>query len=351
MRKILHVDMDAFYAQVEQRDRPEYRNKPIAVGSSMARGVVATASYEARKFGVQSAMPSITAKQKCPSLIFAPPRFDVYKTVSQEIREIFSKYTTLIEPLSLDEAFLDITDNIQNHKSALETAKAIQNEILETLSLTCSIGISYNKFLAKIASDLRKPNGISTISAKNALTFLDTLPIDKFFGIGKKTAEKMHALNIQNGKDLRQLSREELIHHFGKAGERYYFYARGEDDRPVNPNRERKSVGVEDTFLEDITIETAIEFELKKIIKELVKRLEQSQFRGYTLTLKIKYHDFMQITRSKTFNNFIPNHIEFIYTQTLPLFTSLPEKAIRLMGVTISNPDTMIYEQLSFEFI
>jgi DNA polymerase-4 len=259
MRKIIHIDMDAFYASVEQRDNPELRGKPIAVGHAARRGVVAAASYEARKFGVRSATPSITAHRQCPALIFVAPRFDVYRAVSMQIREIFAEYTPLIEPLSLDEAYLDVTENLKGLPTAVATATEIRHRILEATDLTASAGISYNKFLAKLASDYRKPNGQFVITPDKGASFVENLAVGKFHGIGPVTAEKMNRLGIQTGADLRSKSVDFLVTHFGKSGPWYYAISRGEDDRPVRANRERKSSGSETTFAEDLTDAAAIE--------------------------------------------------------------------------------------------
>src|SRR5580704_7606406 len=253
MRKIIHIDMDAFYASVEQRDNPELRGKPVAVGHGAKRGVVAAASYEARKFGVRSAMPSITAQKKCAELIFVPPRFDVYRAISLQIRQIFANYTPLIEPLSLDEAYLDVTENLRGLPTAVSVATEIRQRILEETSLTASAGISYNKFLAKLASDLRKPNGQFVITPEQGAGFVKNLAVGKFHGIGPVTVEKMNRLGIQTGADLRSKSVEFLTANFGKSGPWYYAISRGEDDRPVRPDRERKSSGSETTFSEDLT--------------------------------------------------------------------------------------------------
>lgn len=251
-RKIIHIDMDAFYASVEQRDNPELRGKPVAVGGAAARGVVAAASYEARKYGVHSAMPSVTAKRKCPDLIFVKPRFEVYRAVSQQIREIFAEYTPVVEPLSLDEAYLDVTDNLKGMEIATEIAEEIRAKIKAATKLTASAGISYNKFLAKMASDQRKPDGLFVITPKNGPAFVEALPVKKFHGVGPATAERMKRLGIETGLDLRQQSLASLQEHFGKSGPYFYGIARGIDERRVQPDRVRKSVGAEDTFVEDI---------------------------------------------------------------------------------------------------
>lgn len=328
--------MDAFFASIEQRDNLSLRGKPVAVGGSRQRGVVAAASYEARKFGVHSAMPSVTAKKKCPSLVFVSPRFTVYKEVSQQIREIFFEYTDLVEPLSLDEAFLDVTENKKNMELATEIAREIKERIKYTTDLTASAGVSVNKFLAKIASDYDKPDGLYVIKPHEAEAFVEKLAIEKFFGIGKVTAEKMHALGIHSGKDLKTHPIQELVGLFGKAGSFYFNIARAIDDRPVDPNRIRKSIGNENTFNSDLSSMPEILFELKNIENELIRRIEKSGAHGKTLTLKIKFEDFEQITRSKSIpENFTPS---LIHTTSLELISQIElSKGIRLLGLTLSN--------------
>ena len=338
-RKIIHIDMDAFYASVEQRDHPELRGKPIAVGHSEQRGVVAAASYEARKYGVRSAMSSLKAKKLCPHLIFVPGRMEVYKEVSLQIREIFHDYTDIIEPLALDEAFLDVTNNKMGMALAVDIAKEIKRRIREELHLVASAGVSYNKFLAKIASDYRKPDGLCTIHPDQALSFIAELPIESFWGIGPVTAQKMHSIGIHKGHDLQQYSMESLKNLYGKAGELYYYFSRGIDLRPVEPIRIRKSVGCEHTLEKDITAPSSIIIELYHVATELVERLAHNQFYGNTLTLKIKFYDFNQITRSLT-------HTQKLHTlpQILPLAKQLLKEVdysirpIRLIGLTVSNP-------------
>jgi DNA polymerase IV len=300
MRKIIHIDMDAFYASVEQRDNPELRGKPVAVGHGAKRGVVAAASYEARKFGVRSAMPSITAQRQCAALVFVPPRFDVYRAVSLQIRQIFADYTPVIEPLSLDEAYLDVTENQQGLPTAVAVAKEIRQRILEATGLTASAGISYNKFLAKLASDHRKPNGQFVITPDQGAAFVEHLAVGKFHGIGPVTAEKMKGLGIQTGADLRSKSIEFLTRHFGKSGPWYYAISRGEDDRPVRADRERKSSGSETTFAEDLTEASDIERELLGQADEVWAWCAKANAFGRTVTVKIKYADFEQATRSKS---------------------------------------------------
>ncbi|MBW9052468.1 DNA polymerase IV [Rhizobium mesosinicum] len=338
IRKIVHVDMDAFYASVEQRDHPELRAKPIAVGGSAARGVVAAASYEARKFGVHSAMPSVTAKRRCPELIFVPPRFDVYKAVSQQIREIFAEYTPLIEPLSLDEAYLDVTENLKGMEVATEIASEIRARIKQVTGLNASAGISYNKFLAKMASDLNKPNGQAVITPKNGPVFVEALSIKKFHGVGPATAEKMHRLGIETGADLKQQTLEFLIEHFGKSGPYFYGIARGIDERQVKPNRVRKSIGAEDTFSKDLHAYEAAREGLRPLIEKVWGYCEANGIGAKTVTLKVKYADFNQITRSKTVCAPLPTIAdleEIVGLLLAPIFP--PRKGIRLVGVTLSS--------------
>ncbi|MDH6304188.1 DNA polymerase-4 [Parabacteroides sp. PF5-5] len=340
MKKIIHIDMDAFYASIEQRDFPEYRGKPLAVGYAEARGVVAAASYEARRYGVRSAMPSKTALRKCPFLIFVSPRFEVYKEVSDQIMEIFLEYTDLVEPLSLDEAFLDVTENHKNMASATLIAKEIKNRIREVTGLTASAGVSYNKFLAKIASDYKKPDGLFLIHPKDAEKFVESLEIERFFGVGKVTAKKMHQLGIHSGYDLKQMSETYLLQHFGKAGHLYYENARAIDEREVNPNRIRKSIGAENTFDTDLELSTKMVLELYHIARKTWERIEEKQFYGRTITLKIKYTDFEIITRSKTFPN--PVHdFRFFWDTSKEMLKHIDtsQKKVRLMGLTISNTE------------
>lgn len=338
MRKIIHIDMDAFYASIEQRDFPEYRGKPLAVGYAEARGVVAAASYEARKYGVRSAMPSKTALRKCPELIFVPPRFDVYKEVSDQIMDIFLEYTDLVEPLSLDEAFLDVTENHKNIPSATLIAKEIKQRIKEITGLTASAGISHNKFLAKIASDYDKPDGLFVIHPKDAEKFVESLEIERFFGVGKVTAKKMHQLGIHTGADLKQMSEVFLAQHFGKVGRIYYENARAIDERDVNPNRIRKSIGAENTFDIDLVTSTKMTIELYHIARRTWERIDEKQFYGRTITLKIKYTDFEIITRSKTLpapvNDF---HIFWDTAKEMLKHIDTSQKKVRLMGLSISN--------------
>lgn len=345
--------MDAFYASIEQRDNPEYRGKPLAVGYSGARGVVAAASYEARKYGIRSAMASKTALRKCPHLIFVPARFTVYKEVSQQIRDIFFDYTDLVEPLSFDEAFLDVTNDNKNIRSATLIAKEIKQRIHETTGLTASAGISYNKFLAKIASDQRKPNGIFLIKPEDSEQFLEELPIERFFGVGKVTAEKMHSLGIKNGLDLKQFSEAELVRIFGKAGHSYYFNVRGIDDREVEPNRIRKSIGAENTFEYDIDSLTELEDILKDLAEEVTARINRNSFEGRTVTIKAKYADFRIISRSKTLIATV-NDFDSLYETGLELLRTIDlTPSIRLLGISVKKPDTIEWKngmQLKIEF-
>lgn len=349
--------MDAFYASVEQRDHPELRGKPLAVGHAEKRGVVAAASYEARQYGVRSAMPSQKAKRLCPDLIFVSGRMEVYKSVSGQIHDIFHAYTDLIEPLSLDEAFLDVTDNKPGIELATDIAKEIKKRIREELGLIASAGISYNKFLAKVASDYRKPDGLCTIHPDQALDFIARLPIESFWGVGPVTAKKMHVLGIHNGSQLQACTREMLIRQFGKAGTIYYDFARGIDLRPVEPVRIRKSVGCEHTLEKDISLRSSAIIELYHVATELLERLHRTRFSGNTLTLKIKFHDFSQITRSVTQANELTT-----MDKILPLAKQLLKEVdyeshpIRLIGLSVSNPKEEReeakeqWEQLSFEF-
>ncbi len=337
-RKIIHIDMDAFFASVEQRDNPELRGKPVAVGGSAERGVVAAASYEARKFGVRSAMPSKTAKRLCPSLIFVPARFEQYKEVSEQIRAIFLEYTDLVEPLSLDEAYLDVTENFKEIPLATEIAKQIRVKIKAKTSLTASAGISYNKFLAKTASDVNKPDGFFVIKPHQALAFIESLEIKRFYGIGKVTAEKMTKMGILSGKNLKEKSLEFLVNNFGKAGHYYYSICRGEDNRVVNPERIRKSIGVENTFSSDLAEPDKLYHELDIILIQLWKRVQKAKAFGKTLTLKIKYADFEIISRSRTSQLLLVEE-SFISKQAYEMLNALlpTEKGIRLMGLTVSN--------------
>lgn len=339
IRKIIHIDMDAFYASVEQRDFPEYRGKPIIVGGLPdRRGVVATASYEARKFGVRSAMSSIKARQLCPEAVFVFPRFDVYKKVSQQIREIFHRYTDIIEPLSLDEAFLDVTADKQNIGSAIEIAQQIKDAIKEELHLTASAGVSVNKFIAKIASDMNKPDGLTFIGPSKIIPFIEQLPVEKFFGVGRVTAERMKRMNLFTGADLKNLSEEEMLHHFGKSGKFYYQIVRGIDNRPVQPDREIKSLAAEDTFERDLELLDEMFAELDRLAEKVVRRLERYQLKGRTITLKVKFSDFRQITRNQSYPQ-PTDSLELITTTAKTLLSKLDllQKKVRLLGISISN--------------
>ncbi len=349
-RKIIHVDMDAFYASVEQRDNPELRGKALAVGYGAKRGVVAAASYEARAFGVRSAMPSTTALRQCPELIFVQPRFDAYRAVSQQIRAIFARYTDVIEPLSLDEAYLDVTANPRGLPTASDTATEIRACILAETGLTASAGVSYNKFLAKLASDMRKPNGQYVIPPQRGAEFIATLPVKKFHGIGPVTASKMNALGIQTGADLRAQSMEFLQRQFGKSGAWYYAIARGEDDRPVEPNRPRKSSGSETTFSEDRVIPAEIEAGVLEMADDVWAWCEKNQSFGATATVKIKYADFRIVTRSRTASRPITSR-ELLHETSLALVRSIYPVTIgiRLVGVSVSNFSTNDDAQLDLQ--
>ena len=340
-RKIVHVDMDAFYASVEQRDNPALRGRPIAVGHAEGRGVVATASYEARQYGVRSAMPSAKAKELCPHLIFVEGRMAHYKAVSKSIHEIFHRYTDIIEPISLDEAFLDVTHNKQGIALGVDVAKAIKAEIREELGLVASAGVSYNKFLAKIASDWRKPDGLCTIHPDRAIAFIDQLPIEAFWGVGPATAAKCHALGIHKAPDLRAWALSDLLRHFGQSGYDFYRFVRGIDDRPVRAWRERKSVGCERTFRYDLRARHQISQVLADLVEELTKRLERAQFVGCTLTLKLRHHDFT--TKTRAYTSDVPygalDRVRLLEdAERLLAGASIPAAGIRLMGLTVSTP-------------
>jgi DNA polymerase IV len=333
VRKIIHVDMDAFYASVEQRDNPELRGKPVAVGGSGARGVLTTASYEARVFGVRSAMPSVTAARKCPDLIFVKPRFEIYRAVSQQIREIFAEYTPLVEPLSLDEAYLDVTENLKDMPIATEIALEIRAKIKVDTGLN-----AYNKFLAKMASDLNKPNGQAVITPKNGPAFVEQLAVKKFHGVGPATAEKMHRLGIDTGADLKAQSLQFLSQHFGKSGPYFYGIARGIDDRQVRPDRVRKSVGAEDTFVRDIDDLDLATSELRPLAEKVWSYCQAKGFSGKTVTVKIRYSDFTQATRSKSNTLPFANCRDIVETAAGLLATVHPfKRSVRLLGVTLSS--------------
>lgn len=357
LRKIIHVDMDAFYASVEQLDNPELRGKAVAVGGGESRGVVSAASYEARKFGVRSAMSGFLAKKKCPHLIFVRPRFDRYRQVSQQIREIFHEYTDLVEPLSLDEAYLDVTQNKKGNPSATMIAQEIRQKILEKTGLTASAGISVNKFIAKVASDYNKPNGQKTVNPDEVLEFLEKLAIGKFYGVGKVTEEKMYQLGIFTGADLKQKSVEYLTEHFGKSGAYYYHVVRGIHNGQVKPDRTVKSVGTEHTFFENLVSEVFMLEKLELIADELERRLKKKKIAGKTVTLKIKYSDFTVQTRSKTMPYFISDKSLIIETVKELLYQEKPKDSVRLLGISLNNLNTEesgvkkpVAVQLKFDF-
>lgn len=340
-RKIIHIDMDAFYASVEQRDNPRYRGKPLAVGASpRQRGVVAAASYEARKYGIHSAMPSKSAIAKCPHLIFVRPRFEVYRAISVQIHDVFRRYTDIVEPIALDEAYLDVTENKLGLPYASTVARHIRNEILTETNLTASAGVSINKFLAKIASGMNKPNGMTVILPEDAVAFVESLAIEQFHGIGKVTAAKMRRLGINNGLDLKERSLEFLVHSFGKVGHYYYNIARAKDNRAVEANRIRKSIGAENSFAEDLNDKATIIIKLEQIAQILKQRIDRHRASGRTLTLKVKFSDYRQITRSRTFESCI-NSLDRIITEAVGLLeiVELEDKSIRLLGISISNLD------------
>jgi DNA polymerase IV len=347
MRKIVHVDMDAFYASVEQRDDPSLRGRPVAVGHAAKRGVVAAASYEARKFGVRSAMPSTTALRQCPDLIFVPPRFSIYRAVSEQIRSIFADYTPLVEPLSLDEAYLDVTENLRNIPTASATAKEVRERIFAETALTASAGISYNKFLAKLASDYRKPNGQFVITPEMGPSFIEELPVAKFHGIGPVTADKMKALGIHTGADLRLQSLAFLQRHFGKSGNWYFAIARGEDDRLVVPDRPRKSSGSETTFGEDLTVPAEIEAGVKAMADDVWAWCDKHQMFGQTVTIKIRYADFRHVTRSRTLQAPVVTREQLHEVSVSLVQSDYPVRmGIRLVGVSLSKFSNPVSEQL-----
>lgn len=359
LRKIIHVDMDAFYASVEQLDRPELRGKPLAVGGGEKRGVVSAASYEARKFGVRSAMSGYLAKRNCPDLIFVKPRFARYKEISQHIRQLFFEYTDLVEPLSLDEAYLDVTVNKKGNPSATLIATEIRKRIHDELGLTASAGISINKFIAKVASDYNKPNGQKTVNPEEVIPFLEALEIRKFYGVGKVTAEKMYGLGIFNGRDLKGKSMDFLESHFGKSGSFYYKVVRGIHDSAVKPHRTPKSVGAERTFSENLSSEIFMLQRLESIASELEKRLKKSEIAGKTITLKIKYSDFTLQTRSKTLPYFIADKDLILEMAKELLYQEELQNSVRLLGISLSNLNTekkdatreeAVSVQLKFDF-
>jgi DNA polymerase-4 len=361
LRKIIHIDMDAFYASVEQLDNPDLRGKAIAVGGSSQRGVVSAASYEARKYGVKSAMSSVIAKRNCPHLIFVKTRFDRYREISQRIREIFFEYTDLVEPLSLDEAYLDVTKNKKGNPSASLIAKEIREKIKEKTGLNASAGISINKFIAKIASDFNKPNGQKTVNPEEVEAFLEVLDIRKFHGVGKVTAEKMYMLGIFTGKDLKTKSLDYLTEKFGKSGTHYFNVVRGIHLSEVKPNRIRKSLGAERTFHENIASEIFMLERLENIAEEIERRLKKSKVAGKTVTLKIKYSDFTLHTRSKTISFYISSKELILENARELLYQEKMKDSVRLLGISLSNlntdksekkttPEKKIEVQLKFGF-
>ncbi len=361
IRKIIHVDMDAFYASVEQMDNPELKGKPLAVGGGGKRGVVSAASYEARKFGVRSAISGSQAKRFCPDLIFVRPRFERYSEISKHIRKIFHDYTDLVEPLSMDEAYLDVTENKKGNPSATLIAKEIRERIFKEVGLTASAGISINKFIAKVASDYNKPNGQKTVNPEDVLDFLEQLDIRKFYGIGKVTAEKMYQKGIFTGKDLKSKSKEYLEEHFGKSGKSYYYIVRGIHRSEVKPNRTRKSLAAERTFSENLSSEVFMLEKLESIAEEVSKRLKKSTVAGKTITLKIKYSDFTLQTRSKTLLYYISDKSIILETAKALLYQEKLNNSVRLLGISLSNlntekktktvePKKEVSVQLKFEF-
>lgn len=353
-RKIIHVDMDAFFASIEQRDNPDLRGKPVAVGGGSKRGVVASASYEARRYGVRSAMPGMTALKICPNLIFVKSRFAVYSEVSRQIRAIFLDYTDLVEPLSLDEAYLDVTENKHGIKSAMRIAMDIRQRIFEETGLTASAGVSFNKFLAKIASDINKPNGMKTILPEEAAGFLEKLPVEKFHGIGKVTAARMHKMGIRTGGDLRQFSKLELAQRFGKSGRAYFHFVRGEDFRPVRPDRRRKSIGAERTFFEDVSDLGEMKHRLEPIIATVFDHMAKQSNFGRTVTLKLKTPDFQVLTRSRTFASEL-RQLDHLTATVHELLESCKGQvgSVRLLGISVSNLEQQQYDegfQLELDF-
>ena len=354
VRKIIHIDMDAFYASVEQMDNPELRGKPVAVGGSEQRGVVAAASYEARPFGVRSAISGVLAKKYCPDLIFVRPRFDRYKEISSQIRNIFFEYTDLVEPLSLDEAYLDVTFNKKGNPSATLLAKEIRERIFQEVGLTASAGISVNKFVAKIASDFNKPNGQKTVPENEVIPFLEVLPIKKFYGVGKVTTEKMYQIGIFTGSDLKNKPLDFLEKHFGKSGSYYYNIVRGIHTSEVKSERIAKSVATEHTFDENLTSEIFMQQKLQTIANELERRLTKHKVAGKTITLKIKYSDFTTQTRSKTVPDFVSDSATLYQTASDLLYQERMKESVRLLGISITNLNTEIKKamvvQLKFDF-
>ena len=355
MRKIIHVDMDAFYASIEQRDHPEYRGKPLAVGYAAERGVVAAASYEARKFGVHSAMPSLTALSKCPQIIFVPARFDVYRDVSMQIRNILLEYTDLIEPLSLDEAYLDVTLNKPGIASATLIAQELKKKIRAATELTASTGVAVNKFLAKVASDWKKPDGLFVILPEEVESFVEGLKIEYFWGVGRVTASKMHELGIHTGRDLKKFEETELVRLFGKAGHIYYQNAIGIDNREVVPDRIRKSLGAEETFMTDLYNKAELEEKLREIADDVWRRTSKREFYGRTVTLKIKYADFKEVSKRRTLSKPVEDFYTFwsVALDLLMVVEFGEHKKIRLMGFAVSNAretNEMEDRQLKLDF-
>ena len=359
IRKIIHVDMDAFYASVEQMDNPELKGKPLAVGGGGKRGVISAASYEARQFGVKSAMSGNLAIKLCPELIFVRPNFERYTEISKQIRKIFYDYTDLVEPLSLDEAYLDVTENKKGNPSASLIAKEIRQRIFDEVGLTASAGISINKFVAKIASDYNKPNGQKTVNPEEVLEFLEQLDIRKFYGIGKVTAEKMYQKGIFTGKDLKRKTLEYLDEHFGKSGRYYYYIVRGIHNSEVKPHRIRKSLAAERTFYDNLTSEVFMLEKLEHIAEEVAKRLNKSKVAGKTITLKIKYSDFTLQTRSKTLPYYVSDKDIILDTAKNLLYQDTLKESVRLLGISLSNlntetkkkPETKsVSVQLKFDF-
>jgi len=353
-RKIIHVDMDAYYASVAQLDNPELNGKAIAVGGGGDRGVVSAASYEARKFGVKSAMSNVLVKQKCPHIIFVKSDFARYKELTAKIRAIFYEYTDLVEPLSLDEAYLDVTENKKGNPSANDIAREIRQRIYDETGLRASAGISINKFIAKVASDINKPNGQKTVHPEEVIQFLEDLPVNKFYGVGKVTAAKMYNLGIFVGNDLKKKTLEELVQLFGKSGVHYYNIVRGIHNSPVKPNRIRKSLGAERTFFENISSEIFMLEKLDNIADELERRMIKANTKGKTVTLKIKYSDFTQQTRSKTMPNFLQLKIEFMPIVKELLYQEKLLNSVRLLGISFGNLNTEkkepVWVQLKFDF-
>jgi len=356
MKKIIHIDMDAFYASVEQRDNPELKGKPVIVGGSPdSRGVVASCSYEARKFGIHSAMPSSQAYRLCPRAVFVRGRFDAYQEVSGRINDIFNRYTSLVEPLSLDEAYLDVTHNWEQYSSATCIAENIRHSIENETGLTASAGVSFNKFLAKVASDCNKPNGITVVTPSRAESFIEALPVRKFFGVGKATEKKMHQFKIYTGNDLKKMELAFLVHHFGKSGQYYYNIVRGIDHRQVETGRIRKSIGKENTFGVDIHDTGEMHLHLQKLAASVACSMEKRELRGKVVTLKVKYHDFKQVTRSMSLSEATSNE-ELIFNLSKELLqkTKAKSKPVRLLGISLSSLDSDNHEkqeeQLSFSF-